>query len=172
MVENAGSAVTRDIDVGPSVIVVVQRGNTEAIVSWGARNPGALRHVRKPAVAQIVIQQVGGGLQPAWAAHYGSPLPQACGILAGQGRSGNLEVNIVRYHNIKQAVPVVIDESAARAPLGSRSRHARGLGNFFEPPSSFIVVKPVFSIVGDKKVFKAVIVVIPNADSLSPSGGS
>ena len=82
---------------------------------------------------------------------------------------GQVEVRIVRNHQIQPAVAIVIQESATALPGFSVSGHAGLLGYLLEPTSA-IVVEPVLSVIGDVKIFPAVVVVVAHTDALTPTG--
>src|SRR5206468_2606287 len=64
------------------------------------------------------------------------------------------------------------DEGATGTPACACPRHSGGSGNVFERSVAEVVIQAVASVVGDEQIFPAVIVVVPDADALAPSGGS
>ena len=82
---------------------------------------------------------------------------------------GEVEIRIVRDHQIQPAVAIVIQESATAAPRFSVSGHSGLLGYLFERPSA-IVVEPVLSVIGDVEIFPAVVVIVADTNALTPAG--
>src|SRR3954464_9023066 len=97
-IKNARSAITGHIDIGPSVIVVIQSGDTEAIMPGRILNASLLSHISKLPVAEVVIEQVTGWLETAGAAHDRNPLPMAIHAFAGSRGGAHIEVDIVGDH--------------------------------------------------------------------------
>src|SRR4029077_1365188 len=87
-IENAGSAVAGDKDVGPAVFVEVERGDAEAVVAVGFVDVSGLGDVLEGAVAAIVIKEIRAPRQAARAAHHRDAFPDAIGTLAGLGSGG------------------------------------------------------------------------------------
>ena len=67
------------------------------------------------------------------------------------------------------AIAIVVDESATRSPSLAGARHARLFCDFGEY-AVIVVVELVLAVVGDVEVFPPVVVVIADANALSPSG--
>src|SRR6266571_1835847 len=68
------------------------------------------------------------------------------------------------------AVPVVVDESAARVPAFAGAGDARFLADVRERAVAVVVVQHVFAKVGYEEIVKAIVVVIADAHSLAPAG--
>src|SRR5437667_8208015 len=66
-------------------------------------------------------------------------------------------------------VAIVVNEGAPCAPEFASSRNPRGSPDFFEDAMS-VVIKPILSVISDVQVFPSVVVVVTDADALSPSG--
>ena len=87
----------------------------------------------------------------------------------GAGAVDEIEIHVVRHHQIEMAIAIVVDKRAARAPCLARSRDAGLLGDFGED-AVLVVVEAVLAVVGDVKIFPSVVVVVANANALSPAG--
>ena len=74
-VENAGSAVAGDIDVGPAVVVEIESGNAEGVMAVGSVDVGFRGDVLERAVAAVVIEDVLRAGKSAGAAHHWNPFP-------------------------------------------------------------------------------------------------
>src|SRR5207237_10455373 len=71
---------------------------------------------------------------------------------------------------IESAVTIVVGESAASVPALAVSAHARFVSYIRERAIPIVVIKNVLAKVACEEILKAVIVVIANADALSPAG--
>src|SRR5205807_10541569 len=69
-------------------------------------------------------------------------------------------------------VAVVIGEGAAGAPIFSAARNMRFFADVGERAVAVVVIENIFAVVGDIKIFEAVIVVVTDAHALSPAGVS
>src|SRR5437016_2000929 len=78
-VQNAGSAVAGDVEIGPAVVVVIERGDAEGVVAGCVFDAAFLADVFKFSAAQVVIQDVARRLQAARAAHHRRAFPDATG---------------------------------------------------------------------------------------------
>ena len=91
------------------------------------------------------------------------------GPLARRGRSGKIEIHVIRDDEIEVAVAVVVDERTTGAPGLTGSRDAGFLRNLGEH-SVIVVVEPVLAVVGDVEIFPSVVVVVADAHALAPAG--
>src|SRR5580693_8881302 len=66
------------------------------------------------------------------------------------------------------AVAVVVDERTTGAPSFARTCDPRFFADLSE--GAVVVIKHVLAVVGDVQVFKAVVIVIADADALTPAG--
>ena len=66
-------------------------------------------------------------------------------------------------------VTIVVNKSTAGSPGLSRARDPSLLGDFFED-AVVIMIKTVFAVVGDIEIFPPIVVVIPDTNTLAPSG--
>src|SRR5262249_12216007 len=116
-------------------------------------------------------KDVFGGFQTAWPTHDRRSLPDAGGILARQRGGLQLEINVAGHDDIEQAIAVVVDESATGAPFGAAAGYPRAFSPLLELSVAFIVIQPVLAVVSHVEVIQAVVIVIANADALSPAAG-
>ena len=84
--------------------------------------------------------------------------------------SSQIEIDIVGDEEIEFAVAIVVDKRAAGVPALAVPAHARFISYIRERAITIVVIKNVLAKVADKEVLEAVIVVIANADALSPAG--
>ena len=108
--------------------------------------------------------------QAARSAHHRDAFPYAGGALAGSGRSGEIEVDVVGDDQIEPAVAIVIDEGTASAPGFAGAGDSGFVADFGEDTFRGCD-RGGFAVVGDVKIFPAVVVVIAHADALAPPGG-
>src|SRR6202050_3528423 len=68
------------------------------------------------------------------------------------------------------AVAVVVDERTTGAPSFARTCDPRFFADLSEGAVAVVVIKHVLAVVGDVQVFKAVVIVIADANALTPAG--
>ncbi len=170
VVEDAGSAVARDVYVRPAVVVIVECGNTEGVMPVGLIDVRFRRNVFKHAVAKIVIEDIFRPRQAARAAHDGNTLPHAGRPLARRKSGGRIKVDVVGHDQIELAVAIIVDEGAARAPGFAAARDMRFFADVGERAIAIVVVENVFAVVRNIQIFEAVVVVIAHAHALTPTG--
>src|SRR5229473_4859612 len=169
MVKNARCAVASHVDVRPAVVVIIERRNAEAIVARRAVDAGRRSYVLEAAFAQVVVKDVLARWQATRPAKDGDALPQAGGVFAGGRGMCKVEVGIVRDGQIELPIPIVIHEGAAGAPGLSVACHAGFFRHLFEFASK-VVVESIFPVIGNVKIFPSIIVKVPYAYALTPSG--
>src|SRR5439155_11683383 len=89
--------------------------------------------------------------------------------LRNRSRS-QVEIDVVGDEEIEFAVTIVVDKRAASVPTLAVPAHAGFVGHIGERAIAVIVVKHVLAKIGDEEIFEAVVVVVTNADALSPAG--
>ena len=67
------------------------------------------------------------------------------------------------------AVAVIIYKCATRIPARAFARHACFLAHVGESAVAVVVVQNILAIVGEEKIIPAIIVVVADADPLSPA---
>src|SRR6185312_16795625 len=169
VVKNTGRAVARDIDVGPAVIVEVEGGDTEGVVSAGLINLCFRSDVLELAMAQVAVEDILGAGQSARATHHRHSLPYARRSFSWRRSGGHVKVHVVGHHQIKQTVAIVINEGASCAPGLPASRHAGRIGNLCEHPA-LIVIEAILRVISYVEVFPSIVVVVSYARALTPSG--
>ena len=83
---------------------------------------------------------------------------------------GEIEVDVVGDDEVELAVAVVVDEGAAGAPLFAGACHSCLLGYFFEGAVALVVEETILAVAGDVEVVEAVVVIVADAGSLTPTG--
>src|SRR5690348_17097688 len=83
---------------------------------------------------------------------------------------GQIEIDIVGDEEIKFAVTVVVDESAAGVPALAVPGYARFVGYIDKRSITIVVIKDILAEVTDEEIFEAVVIVIADANTLPPSG--
>ena len=170
VVENAGGAVAGNENVRPAIVVIVERGDAQGIMAVGLVDVGFFGDVFKGAVAVVVIENIFCSGQSLRAAHHGDAFPHTGGAIAGSRGGGEIEVHIVGDHEVEMAIAVVIDEGAAVAPGFAGASDARFFAYVGESAVAVVVIEDVFSVVGDVKIFPAVVVIVADAHALAPTG--
>src|SRR5579872_1220112 len=168
-IKNAGRAVAGDENVGPTVFVEIQRRNTESIMAVGAVDMGLRRDVFKRSVAAVVVKDVFCAGQSARATHDRNPLPNAGWTLARRGGGRQIKVHIVGDNQIETPVAIVVNECATGPPGLARSRNA-GLFCDLGEHSVVVVIEAILAVISDVEIFPSVVVVVADANALSPAG--
>src|SRR5438034_10454586 len=81
-----------------------------------------------------------------------------------------IKIDVVGDEQIEFAVAIVVDKRAASVPTLAVPAHAGFVGHIGERAIAVIVVKHVLAKIGDEEIFEAVVVVVTNANALSPAG--
>ena len=159
--------IVGDVDVGPAIIVEVADADTESVGAAHFGDARAFGHVRKRAVAIVVVEDVGVAVQSGRPARYHHGFIEA-GSALGNWRRLQIEINVVGDEEIELSVAIVIEEGAACSPADSLSSDSCFLAYIGEGAVAVVVIQHVLAEVGDEQVVVAVVVVIADADALSP----
>ena len=136
-IERARVRIVRHVDVGPAIVVEVERADAEAVGAAGLEDAGALRDVLEGAVALVAVEHVGAAGQPGRTARDRDALVAAEARI-GRGRLGEIEVDVVGDEQIEPSVAVVVEEGGARCPSACRvaARPARAVTSVKVPSPS------------------------------------
>src|SRR4030095_11991670 len=97
------------IDVGPAIVVIVEGGNAQRVVGRRLVDMRFRSDIGEFDATQIVVQNILLSRQTARSAHDGNTLPHAGCPFAGSGCRRKIEVDVVGYDQIKQAVAIIVD---------------------------------------------------------------
>ena len=89
---------------------------------------------------------------------------------SGTGAVARSMIDVVRDEQIEFAVAIVIHKCAAGVPALAVARHARFFADVGESAVAVVVVENILAKVADEKIIEAVVVVVADADALSPAG--
>src|SRR5437667_10272577 len=81
-----------------------------------------------------------------------------------------VEIDVVRDEQIEFAVAIVVDKRTAGVPAFAVPAHARFVSYIRERAITIVVIKNVLAEIADEEIFEAVVVVVTNANALSPAG--
>ena len=84
-------------------------------------------------------------------------------------RGGKIKLNIVGYKQIQQAIAVVVDKRAAGAEARFRVKQSGFLSHFGKGAIAVIAIQLVLPVISYEDIFKAVVVIVADADAASPS---
>src|SRR6266852_2753890 len=171
VIKNTWGAVAGYVDIRPAIIVKVECGNAEGVASIGLVDVGLGCNIREGPVTAILVQNILRPRQTTWSAHHRHTLPHARTSLARGWSSGQIEIHIICHHQVEAPVTVVVNECAASTPGLSRSRYASLFSHFGEH-AMVIVIETVLPVIRDVQVFPTIIIVVPDANALPPSGGN
>ncbi len=97
VIENAGRAVACDENIRPAVIIKVKRRHAESVVAVCPVDLRLLSHVRKLAIAIVVVQHVIPPRQSARPAHHRNTLPHTRRPLTRARSRFDVKVHVGRY---------------------------------------------------------------------------
>ena len=168
LIKRAGRRIVRDVNIRPAVVVEIGSEHAKSERSVGLENSGALGNIRKCAVAVVVEQNIFSAEKSRRSASDENSFVFARAGF-GDGRGRQIEIDVVCDEKIEVAVAIVIDESAAGVPPFAVGGDAGFLRNVGERPVSVVVVQNIFTERSDVNIVEAVVVVIADANALSPS---
>ena len=116
-----------------------------------------------------MVQDVGVAVQSGRSARHHHGFVET-GAALRHRRGFQVEVDVVGDEEVEFAVAIVIDESATCGPAGSHARDSGLLADVGEGAVAVVVVEHVLAVVGDEQIVVAVVVVVADADALSPAG--
>ena len=135
---------------------------------FALRIPDCLGNVGERSISVVVIQNILAALQsrrPAGDHH--AFVEARTGF--GHGRRGQIEIDVVGDEQIELPVAIVVDEGAASVPALAFARHASLLADIGERAVAVVVIQNVLAEVGDEQIVPAVVVVVADANALSPA---
>ena len=165
LVEGAGGGVVGNVDVGPAVVVEIGGEHAKTIGAICAENPRDPRDVGEGSVAVVVIQDVFAAIQSRWAARYDHALVETRTRL-WHGRGCQVHVDVVRDKQIEAAVAVIVHKRAARVPALAVGGDTGLRADVGEGAISVVVIEHVLA----EQIVVAVVVVVADANTLSPTG--
>src|SRR5229473_3114309 len=157
LIESAGGGIVGDVNVRPAVVVEIGGEHAEAEGAVGLQDAGFFADVAERSVAVVVIENVFAAVESRRAG-----FGDRCGL--------QIEIDVIGDEEIEVAVAIVVDESAAGVPALASARDARFFADIGEGVVAIVVVEDIFSEVGDEEIVEAVVIVVADADSLSPAG--
>jgi len=88
----------------------------------------------------------------------------------GDGRGFQVEVDVIGDEEIEMAVAIVVHEGTAGVPALAGGGDAGFFADVGEGAVAIVVIENIFAEVGDEEIVETVVVVIADADALSPAG--
>src|SRR5713226_6473839 len=116
VIKDAWGTIAGYVDIRPAIIVKVEGGNAEGIVSTGLVYVSLGGNIREGPVTAILIQNILRARQTTWSAHHRHALPHARTSLARGWSIGQIEIHIICHHQVEAPVTVVVNESTASTP--------------------------------------------------------
>src|SRR5215469_7699273 len=168
LIESAGGRVIGDINVRPAIVIEVGHQYSQAVGPRGCSDAAGFRDISEGAVAVVVIKDVAATFQTRRPASYHDALVEA--------RSGfrhrscfQIQINVVGDEKVQMTITIIVDEGASSIPAGAFPAYTGFIGNVSKSSVAIIVIKSILAVVGNENVFVAVIIVVADADPLSPS---
>ena len=169
LVKRAGGGIVGNINVGPAVVVEIGSQHAESVRAVGAENSRRLGNVGERSVAVVVVENVLAALQSRRSARHHHTLVEARAGLRHRRRC-QIEIDVVGDEQIELPVAIVVDEGAACVPARAFARHAGLLADVGERAVAVVVVQNILAEVGDEQIVPSVVVVVADANALSPAG--
>src|SRR6266849_5088651 len=171
VIKNTWGTIAGYINIWPAIIVKVEGGNAEGIVSTGLVDMSLGGNIHEGPVTAILIQNILRARQTTWSAHHRHALPNARTSLARGWSSGQIESHIICHHQVEATVTIVVNESTPGTPGLSRSCYASLFGHFGEN-AMVIMIETILPVIRDVQIFPTIIIVISDANALTPSRGN
>src|SRR6266567_4595301 len=107
--------------------------------------------------------------QTARSAFNGNTFPPTIGVFSRSSGIFEGEANVVGDKHVQMTIAVVVHERAACSKPRLIAPQPGGLGHIGEGSVAVVAIKSVLAEVGAEDIVKAIVVVVPDADSTSPS---
>ena len=171
VVIKARRRVTRDINIRPTVVIEVSHQRTKAVIHLCCCDMKPVGDVGKMTLFIVLVKRDRFARQTARAAHHRQTLPPAFRLFSGMWRLTEIEIDIVRYHQIEKSIAIEVDEGTSGTPSPLR----RGQSSLFclvaESSVSLVVVQNVLSPLGYEQIDMTIVVDITRTYALSPTFG-
>src|SRR4051794_18197552 len=138
--------IVRDIQVRPSVVVVIEPGDAQSEIAVGIGYAGLFRDLGEMSVAVVVKEEVGFTRQSARSALHGNSAVLAGLVLSELRQPREIDLHIAADEKIETAVAVVIGEPAPGRP--SRTADPGPFGEIFERAVAAIAIEAVAADTG------------------------
>ena len=169
LIKSAGGGIVGHVNIGPAIIIKIGGQDAQAEGSVGLKNSGGSRNIGESAVAVVVIKNIFATLEPRRAACDHHAFIEARARFRHR-RGRQVHIDIVGDEEIELAIAVVVHEGAAGIPALAIAGDAGFFADVRKSAVAVVVKENVFAEVSDEQVFEAVVVVVANADALSPTG--
>src|SRR3954470_4912910 len=126
--------------------------------------------ISKSSARAVVVQSALSACEATGTAKDTQAFPGAVRIGPRQRGVFQIELNVVGDEQIQVAVAIVIQKSAASAPLLACDGQSNLLGYVFEAAVTEVAVQDVMAEVSHEQIGKAVVIVVARAHALCPSG--
>jgi tetratricopeptide (TPR) repeat protein len=166
----AGRGIAGYVDIGPTIVVEIGNQRSETVIILVRRDVHVVRDIGKVAVSVVLIQRDRFPGQTSWAANHRKAFPLALRPFSWVRCLGRIEFDVVDNHKVERAIPIKVDKRASRAPAGLRRAESTGFGLILKRAVSKVMVENIFSPPGNEEVDIPVVVEIPGANTLPPSG--
>jgi len=168
LVEGAGGGIVGDVDVGPAIVVEIGGEDAEAVGAVGLEDAGGFGDIAEGTVTVVVEENVFAADEAGGSAGDEHSFV-ITGAGFGDGRGGEIHVDVIGDEEIELAVAIVIDECAAGIPALATGGDAGFFADVGESAVAIVVIENIFAEVGDEEIFEAIVVVVADADTLAPA---
>ena len=168
VVEVIRTGVVGDVQVGPSVIVVVAPDHSQPVVAVYIFHARFLRNFLEGAVAAIVEEQVRFADHAPGAALDQDSLEAAILLVAAEGgQVVHIEMHVARNVEVHEAVAIVVGPGGSGAEAAGG--HAGFVGDVFKFAIAQVAVERVAAETGDVDVRQTVVVEVGDGHAHAPA---
>jgi hypothetical protein len=161
-VEVIGLSVICDVEIGPTVVIVVAPDRAQSEAPIRIADAGFLAHVLEGTVATVVEQEV------RFAVHAPGSLDRKAFVV---GRNGtqlvDVGMDVARDEEIDATVAIIISPGCSRCEAADAE--ARFIGDVFELASPKVAVEDAAVVSGNEDIEKAVVVIIGDGNAHAPA---
>src|SRR5438876_7937925 len=168
--EQTGSRVASNVNVWPSVFVEIRRHHRHTVALGSLRDACRPADVGERSIAIVPVQRMPPCWQSARSTFHGNAFPIAIGVFSRNWRMFDGETDVVGDKQIKVPVTVVIQEATSGSPSWLLVQKACGFGYIAESSVAIVAIEDILSVVSAKDIFKAVVVVVSDANRGRPIG--
>ncbi len=167
-IESSRRRIIRHIDIRPPIVIQVCHRHAKSISPYGLQHPRFSTHIRKRPITIVPVKDILPTLQPRRPTSHLDPLIRTpCSLR--QRRRLRIEIDIVRHKQIQVPILVIIQKRTPRVPPRSTLQQPCLRRHIRKRPIPVVPPKHVLPVITHKKIVVPIVVIVPNATTLTPS---
>ena len=163
LVEELRRGIVGDVNVRAPGVVEVGPNHAETVVAVGIADSGGFGNVSERSVSIVVKERIARAFQAAWAALHVDATILAVGRFAEAGKIVEMKIDVVRDHQIEEAVSVVVAKRRARGPAAIGN--AGFGGDISESAVAIVVIKDIAAETSEIQIRPAVVVIVAHGSA-------